>query len=180
MKSASGDLHFGDGTFGIDHFVITRDEGRGTGAFSYTPARHEIKIDHVETTLSPKEAIVWIEPRFLEHVVPYRFHHTPHVLANGIVQLGAGKQTHLQLDISAPGGMDYTFIDKVLPFDQIAGTLLFTDDRLQIMGLKGQLFDGRSQRRRRHLPREKRSPLHGEHRRGEGRFPQPDRALLPI
>lgn len=142
MKSASGDLHFGDGTFGIDHFVITRDEGRGTGAFSYAPARHEIKIDHVETTLSPKEAIVWIEPRFLEHVVPYRFHHTPHVLANGIVQLGAGKQTHLQLDISAPGGMDYTFIDKVLPFDQIAGTLLFTDDRLQIMGLKGQLFEG--------------------------------------
>ncbi len=142
MKSASGDLHFGDGTYGIDHFVITRDEGRGTGAFSFTPARREIKIDHVETTLTPKEAIMWIEPRFLEHVTPYRFHHTPHVFANGIVQLGSGKQTHLQLDISAPGGMDYTFIDKVLPFEQIAGTLLFTDDRLQIMGLKGKLFSG--------------------------------------
>lgn len=142
MKSASGDLHFGDGTYGLDHFVITRDEGQGTGAFSYDAARREIKINHVETTLTPKEAIMWIEPRFLEHVAPYRFHRTPHVSANGIVQLGAGKQTHLELDISAPGGMDYTFIDKVLPFAQIAGTLLFTDDRLQIMGLKGRLFSG--------------------------------------
>ena len=38
--------------------------------------------------------------------------------------------------------MDYTFIDKVLPFDRIAGQLLFTDDRLQILGLKGTLFSG--------------------------------------
>ena len=38
--------------------------------------------------------------------------------------------------------MDYTFLDKVLPFDRIAGQLLFTDDRLQILGLKGKLFSG--------------------------------------
>ena len=86
--------------------------------------------------------LMWIEPRFWEHVAPYRFHHTPHVMANGVVQFGAGKQTHLQIDIDAPGGMDYTFIDKVLPFDRIAGQLLFTDDRLQILGLKGRLFSG--------------------------------------
>jgi hypothetical protein len=58
------------------------------------------------------------------------------------VQFGAGKQTHLEIDVDAPGGMDYTFIDKVLPFDRIAGRLLFTDDRLQILGLKGRLFSG--------------------------------------
>ena len=85
---------------------------------------------------------MWIEPRFWEQVAPYRFHRTPHVTANGVVQFGAGKQTHLQIDVDAPGGMDYTFIDKVLPFDRIAGQLLFTDDRLQILGLKGTLFTG--------------------------------------
>lgn len=142
MNNASGDIRFGEGTYALDHFKITRDEGQGTGAFSFTPARHEIKIDHLESTLTPSEAIMWIEPRFHEHVTPYRFHQTPHVIANGIVQLGHGKQTHLQLDISAPGGMDYTFIDKVLPFERIAGTLLFTDDRLQILNLKGTLFSG--------------------------------------
>ncbi len=142
MNSASGDLRFGDGVYALENFKVTRDEGRGTGAFSYDTERREIKIDHVETTLNPSEAILWIEPRFWEHVKPYRFHHTPHVSVNGIVQLGGGKQTHLQLDVSAPGGMDYTFLDKVLPFEQIAGQLLFTDDRLQIFDLKGTLFSG--------------------------------------
>ncbi|MEO6872660.1 MAG: AsmA-like C-terminal region-containing protein [Chthoniobacterales bacterium] len=142
LKSASGDLHFGGGVYALNNFKVTRDEGKATGAFSFDTKKQEIKIDHVETTLKPSDAIVWIEPRFLEHVTPYRFHHAPHVLANGIVQLGKGKQTHLQLDVTAPGGMDYTFIDKVLPFDQISGTLLFTDDRLQILGLKGTLFQG--------------------------------------
>ena len=142
MNSASGDLLFGDGVYAFENFKVTRDEGRGTGTFSYNTQRREIKIDQVETTLNPSDAIMWIEPRFWEQVKPYRFHHTPHVSANGIVQLGGGKQTHLQLDVSAAGGMDYTFIDKVLPFEHIAGQLLFTDDRLQIFDLKGTLFSG--------------------------------------
>ncbi len=142
MNSASSDLRFGDGVYALANFKITRDEGSGTGAFSYNTERREIKIDHVETTLNPSDAIMWINPRFWEHVKPYRFHHTPHVSANGIVQLGDGKETHLQLDVSVPGGMDYTFIDKVLPFEKIGGQLLFTDDRLQIFDLKGTLFSG--------------------------------------
>ncbi|MGI8432137.1 MAG: hypothetical protein ACR2MW_07605, partial [Chthoniobacterales bacterium] len=142
MNSASGDLRFGDGTYALQNFKVTRNEGQGTGSFSFNTARREIKIENVETTLTPSDAIVWIEPRFLEHVSPYRFHQTPHVRANGIVQLGSGKQTHLEIDVSAPGGMDYTFIDKVLPFANIGGQLLFTDDRLQILGLKGTLFSG--------------------------------------
>jgi hypothetical protein len=142
MDGASGDLHFGDGAFSLENFKVRRGEGEGTGSFGYDSKKKEIRLTKVETMLTPSEAIMWIEPKFWEHVKPYRFHHTPHVTANGIVQLGGGKQTHLQIDVSAPGGMDYTFIDKVLSFDHIAGQLLFTDDRLQILGLKATLFSG--------------------------------------
>ncbi len=142
MNSANASVHFGDGVLAIDNFRVTRDEGSGTGSFTYDALRHEVRLTNVETTLKPSEAILWIEPRFWEHVAPYRFHRTPHVTANGVVQFGAGKQTHLTLDVEAPGGMDYTFLDKVLPFDRIAGQLLFTDDRLQILGLNGGLFTG--------------------------------------
>jgi hypothetical protein len=142
MNSATANLRFGDGVLAFEDFRVTRDEGIGTGSFAYDSARHEIRLTNVQTTLTPAEAIIWIEPRFWEHVSPYRFHRTPHVAANGVVQFGAGKQTHLTLDIEAPDGMDYTFIDQVLPFDRIAGQLLFTDDRLQILGLKGNLFSG--------------------------------------
>jgi len=142
MNSASANIRFGDGVIALEDFRVTRDEGIGTGSFAYDSARNEVRLTNVQATLNPGEAIIWIEPRFWEHVVPYRFRHTPHVMANGVVQFGAGKQTHLQIDVNAPGGMDYTFIDKVLPFDRIAGQLLFTDDRLQILGLKGGLFSG--------------------------------------
>ena len=142
MNSASAKIRFGDGVFALEDFRVTRDEGIGTGTFAYDSARNEVRLTNVETTLKPSEVIMWIGPRFWEHVVPYRFHRTPHLTANGVVQFGAGKQTHLQIDVDAPGGMDYTFIDKVLPFDRIAGQLLFTDDRLQILGLKGRLFSG--------------------------------------
>ncbi|MEO5755065.1 MAG: AsmA-like C-terminal region-containing protein [Chthoniobacterales bacterium] len=142
MKSASGSLRFGDGVFALDNFRVTRDEGSGTGSFEFDAPKREVRLTNVETTLQPSEAIIWIEPRFWEHVVPYRFHHTPHVVTNGVVQFGGGKQTHLTLDIEAPGGLDYTFLGKVLSFNRIAGQLLFTDDRLQILGLKGGLFAG--------------------------------------
>ncbi len=142
MNSASANLRFGDGVIAVEDFRVTREEGTGTGSVAYTAAKRELRLTNVETTLKPAEAIMWIEPRFWEHVVPYRFHRTPHVKANGVVQFGPGKQTHLQLDVDAPTGMDYTFLDQVLPFDRIAGQLLFTDDRLQILGLKGKLFSG--------------------------------------
>ncbi|MEO7168370.1 MAG: AsmA-like C-terminal region-containing protein [Spartobacteria bacterium] len=142
MNSASGNLRFGDGLVALENFRVVRDEGVGTGAFSYDAGRREIRLTNVETTLKPGDAIMWIEPRFWEHVVPYRFHRPPHVTANGFVQFGPGKQTHLEINVDAPTGMDYTFIDKVLPFSKISGQLLFTDDRLQILNLKGALFSG--------------------------------------
>jgi hypothetical protein len=142
MNSASANVHFGDGVLGLENLRVTRDEGVGTGAFAYDSGRNEVRLTNVQTTLKPSEAIMWIEPRFWEHVTPYRFHRVPHVTTNGVVQFGGGKQTHLQIDVDAPGGMDYTFIDQILPFERVAGQLLFTDDRLQILGLKAALFSG--------------------------------------
>ena len=38
--------------------------------------------------------------------------------------------------------MDYVFLGKTLPFQKIFGKLLFTNDRLQIVDLHGNLFSG--------------------------------------
>ncbi len=142
MNSARANVKFGDRILALENFRVTRDEGTGTGSFAYDAGRNEVRLTNVQTTLKPGDAIMWIEPRFYEHVSPYRFHRPPHATTNGVVQFGGGKQTRLQIDVDAPDGMDYTFIDKVLPFDRIKGQLLFTDDRLQILGLKGTLFHG--------------------------------------
>jgi len=142
MNSASASVKFGGGVLALDNFRVTRDEGSGTGSFAYDAGRNELRLTNVQSTLKPGEAIMWVEPRYYEHVSPYRFHRPPHVNVGGVVQFGGGKQTRLQIDVAAPEGMDYTFIDKVLPFERISGQLLFTDDRLQILGLKSTLFHG--------------------------------------
>src|SRR5262249_4727741 len=142
MNNATANLRFGDGAVALENFHVTRDEGSGSGSFSYDERRHELRLTNVVSTLKPSEAIMWVEPRFWEHVVPYRFRRPPHVTVNGVVQFAGGKQTHLELNVDAPSGMDYTFIDKVLPVEKVSGQLLFTDDRLQILNLKGILFSG--------------------------------------
>ncbi len=142
MNSGSASLRFGDGLFELENFHVARDEGSGTGSLAFDEKRHELRLTNIQTTLKPSEVIMWVEPRFWEQVVPYRFHRTPHVTTNGIVQFAGGKQTHLEISVDAPAGVDYTFIDKVLPFDRISARLLFTDDRLQIFNLKGTLFSG--------------------------------------
>src|SRR5205814_438330 len=83
-------------------------------------------IANVKTTLRPADAIFWIDPKFWTNVVPYKFNQIPNVTANGVVQFGGGKNTHLEIDVDAPAGLDYVFLDKTLPFARAAGRLLFS------------------------------------------------------
>ena len=142
MDSASANVKVGDGVLALENFRIARDKGTGSGSFAFDTRRNELRLTNVQTNLKPVEAIMWVDPKLYEQVSPYRFNRPPRVNVNGVVQFGGGKQTHLEINVDGPNGLDYTFIDKVLPFDRIAAKLLFTDDRLQIFGLNGTLFGG--------------------------------------
>jgi len=142
MDSASANMKVGDGVLALENFRIARDKGTGSGSFAFDTRRNELRLTNVQTNLKPVEAIMWVDPKLYEQVSPYRFNRPPRVNVNGVVQFGGGKQTHLEINVDGPDGLDYTFIDKVLPFDRIAAKLLFTDDRLQIFGLNGTLFGG--------------------------------------
>lgn len=142
FNSGSADVHFGDGAVTYENFRVARDEGVATGAFTYDFAHHETRFTNVRSTLRPAEAIYWIDPRLLKTVTPYKFRKPPTIVANGIYQFGGGKNTHFEINVDSAAGMDYVFLGKTLPFDRIAGKLLFTDDRLQITELTSAIFSG--------------------------------------
>jgi hypothetical protein len=142
MNGASASVRFGDGAITYDNFRIVRDEGVGSGSFTYDFAKHEVRVANVRSTLRPSEAIFWIDPDLAKPVAPYKFHKPPNVTANGVVQFRGGKNTHLEINVDAPAGMDYVFLDKTLPIDRATGHLLFTDDRLQLSDVQGNLFSG--------------------------------------
>ena len=141
-NGGSTKIHLGDGAVTYDNFRVVRDEGIGTGSFTYDFKNHEVRISNVKTSLRPAEVIFWIDPKVWKTIAPYKFHQAPIVTTNGVYQFRGGKKTHLEITVDAPHGMDYDFLGKTLPFDHISGRLLFTDDRLQIVDLNGGLFAG--------------------------------------
>jgi len=142
MNSGSAKIHFVDGAITCEDFRVVRDEGTGTGNFTYDFKKHEVRVSKIKSSLQPAQVIFWIDPKIWKTVVPYRFRHPPTVTANGLYQFRGGKNTHLEVTVDGANGMDYSFLGKTLPFDRVSGRLLFTNDRLQIIDLRGGLLSG--------------------------------------
>ncbi|HEY0725326.1 MAG TPA: AsmA-like C-terminal region-containing protein, partial [Pyrinomonadaceae bacterium] len=143
MNNASANLQFADGAINFTDLRVVRDEGAGTGAFTYDPVHHEVRLDRVKTTLRPTDAIYWVEPNLFKVVTPYKFRAPPSLTANGVVQYRGGKNTRLVITIDAPTGLDYVFLGKTLGFERARGNLLITDQRVQLSEVEGTLFGGK-------------------------------------
>jgi len=142
MNNARADVHFGNGAVTYNNLRVTREEGVGTGTFTYDFAKHEVRVANLKSSLRPADAIFWIEPDQYKNVAPYKFRQPPTITANGVYQFRGGKNTRLEIAVDARNGMDYVFLGKTVPFDRVSGKLIFTNDRLQIVDLAGGLFDG--------------------------------------
>jgi hypothetical protein len=142
MNRATADVRLEPGAVIFNDLQVTRDEGSGTGAFTYDFARHEVRVDNVRTTLRPADAIYWIEPKLFKVVTPYKFRSTPQLTAHGVVTFKGRRETRLEIGVDAPDGMDYVFLGKNLPFDRVGGRLLITDDRVQLTPVDGTLLGG--------------------------------------
>ena len=142
MNSGSTTIHFADGAITCGDLRLVRDEGIGTGNFTYDFKKHEVRISNIKSLLHPAEAIFWVDPTIWKAIVPYKFRRPPTVTANGVYQFRGGKNTHLEITVDGANGMDYEFLGKTLPFDRVSARLLFIDDRLQIVDLRGGLLAG--------------------------------------
>ena len=142
MNSADTKIHFADGALACEDLHVARNEGAGTGSFTYDFKKHEVRISNIKSSLNPAEVIFWIDPKISNTVVPYKFRRPPSVTANGLYQFRGGNNTRLEVKVEGADGMDYVFLGKTLPFDRISTRLLFTNDRLQIIDLRGALLSG--------------------------------------
>jgi hypothetical protein len=142
MNSANSRIHFADGALTCEDLHVARDEGVGSGSFTYDFKKHEVRVANIRSSLNPVEAIFWIDPKASKTVAPYKFRRPPNVTANGVYQFRGGKNTRLEIKVDGANGMDYAFLGKTLPFDRVSAQLLFTHDRLQITDVRGALLAG--------------------------------------
>jgi len=142
MNSGNTRIHFADGALTCEDFHVSRDEGVGSGSFTYDFKKHEVRVSNIRSSLNPVDAIFWIDSKFSKTVAPFKFRRPPNVTANGIYQFRGGKNTRLEIKVDGANGMDYVFLGKTLPFDRVSTQLLFTNDRLQILDVRGDIFSG--------------------------------------
>jgi hypothetical protein len=142
MNSGNTSLHLADGALTCEDLHVSRDEGVGSGSFTYDFKKHEVRVSNIRSSLNPSDAIFWIDPKFSKTVAPFKFRRPPNVTANGVYQFRGGKNTRLEIKVDGANGMDYVFLGKTLPFDHVASQLLFTNDRLQILDVRGDIFSG--------------------------------------
>ena len=142
MNNANARVHFADGAVTCDDIRVTRNEGTGSGSFTYDFKKHQVQISNVRSTLHPTEAILWIDPKTQKTVLPYKFRRPPNVIANGVYQFHGGKNTRLEIKVDGANGMDYVFLGKTLPFDRVSARLVFTNERLQITDVRADLLAG--------------------------------------
>ena len=142
MNSGNTRIHFADGALTCEDLHVSRDEGVGSGSFTYDFKKHEVRVSNIRSSLNPADAIFWIDPKFSKTVAPFKFRRPPNVTANGVYQFHGGKNTRLEIKVDGANGMDYVFLGKTLPFDHVAAQLLFTNDRLQLLDVHGDIFSG--------------------------------------
>jgi len=142
MNDANTRIHFAEGAVTCEDIHVTRDEGSGSGSFTYDFKKHEVRISNIRSSLYPAEVIFWIDPKTSKTVVPYKFRRPPNVVANGVYQFRGGKNTRLEIKVDGGSGMDYVFLGKTLPFDRVSARLLFTNERLQISDVRADLLAG--------------------------------------
>ena len=61
----------------LRNIQVTRDEGTGSGSFTYDFKKHEVRISNVRSSLYPAEVIFWIDPKTSKTIVPYKFRRAP-------------------------------------------------------------------------------------------------------
>jgi len=141
--NAKAEVRYENQVLSIAPLHIERPEGHADGNLYYDFGRGELRLDEVLARVNLPEVAMWMDSKLVKDLLPYRFASPPPELrVNGIVDLQHGKTTHLAIDIDAPAGMEYTFLQKKLSAAPVSAKLLFTDDRLKISGLSAGLFDG--------------------------------------
>ena len=142
MNSANTRIRFADGALTCEDIHVSRDEGVGSGSFTYDFKKREVRVSNIRSSLNPAEAVFWIDPKISKTVAPYKFRRPPNITANGVYQFRGGKNTRLEINADGANGMDYVFLGKTVSFDHISARLLFTPDRLQITDVRGALLAG--------------------------------------
>jgi hypothetical protein len=142
MNSASATFRVQDQAVDYKDVRIARDEGSGTGAFTYDFGNGEVRIHNAEANLYPAALAAWTDPALLRAIQPFRFSQPPKIRADGIVQFRNGGTKDLGMQIEIPSSFNYEFAGLDIPFDSATAELSVKPDRVEMTRFDARIGDG--------------------------------------
>jgi len=142
MNSASATFQIRDQAVDYRDVRIARDEGSGTGAFSYDFGKGEVRIHHAETNFYPAALAAWTNPSLQRAVQLFRFSQPPRIRAEGVIQFRDGGTQNLGMQIEIPNSFSYEFAGLDVPFDSAAAQVSVKEDRVEMTRFDGRIGEG--------------------------------------
>jgi hypothetical protein len=96
----------------------------------------------VNSTLSPVDVLMWVDPKIAEAVRPYKFRAPPKVHTEGMIHLKDPRKNNLSLKVQSPEGMDYELLKKTLHFGKTAATVDIIGTKVNANVSSAKLMDG--------------------------------------
>jgi hypothetical protein len=142
IDSASADIQISNRAVTYSNLDVRVGTGKGTGTFVYDFGNKRVLLRDIRSTLDPVTILLWIDEGIAENVRPYRFNLPPTVRGQGIVDMASPEKNQLEFQITAPSGMKYELLSKILPFDRVQGRLAIRGQQLIANVEHSEIFGG--------------------------------------
>lgn len=142
FDSVESKIEIADRAVTYRDFTVTAGKGVGTGTFVYDFGGQQVRLNNVNSTLSPVDVLMWVDPKIADGVRPYRFRQPPKVHTEGMVHLKDPKKNNLSLKVQSAEGMDYELLKKVLHFGRTAATVDIVGTKVKANVSSAQLMGG--------------------------------------
>jgi hypothetical protein len=135
-------IEIADNAITYKDFSLGRGKAVGKGTFVYDFGGQQVRLQEVESTMSPVDVMMWIDPKIAEVIKPYRFRQPPKVQADGMIHLKDPKKNDLRLGIQADSGLDYDLLERTLKFGRTLANVNITGTKVIADIKNAELMEG--------------------------------------
>ena len=118
LNSGSANCELRNNVVRCDQVRVIRDEGTGTGRFTYDFSQDQLTMEEFDATLSPAVVAAWFDPAIESILKSFRFSRPPTMRATGTVQPGEEYADDLRLQIDAQSPLACQFDGWEIPFER--------------------------------------------------------------
>jgi hypothetical protein len=142
MNSAAANFKIENESIQYDQVRVTRDEGVGTGGFTYDFVNNQVIVRDASANLYPKALANWIHPTIGQIVQPFQFTLPPTIHADGTIQFKNGSTNNLRVEIDTLNQFTYEYAGMQIAFNEGSGEFQVYPDRIEVKRFDGKIGDG--------------------------------------